>query len=360
MYTGSEHDVLPRKTRGERLQHRYLHALHRARRCILVYLVGITAAYTAQDSGAESSSFDERGALSILIENDVFAGTDRHYTNGLQISYLTGPRSTDSIAARLGSSNSGETDNEVRIGWQLGQSIFTPENKDATELLPEQRPYAAWLYVGLSFVYSSDEYIDTWRFNVGTVGPAAKGEEVQNGFHDFGGNDRANGWANQIDNQLGAELIVERTWHALAQTDVWRFDVDLIPHVSLSLGNIEQYANTGVTFRIGNDLGNDFGPPRIRPSLPGSAFFIPHDGWSWYLFAGIDGRYVNKNIVLDDNDQKELWNIEKKNWVADAQAGLVITRGDFRLAYTYVYRTEEFKQQLEPDRFGSFALTWQF
>jgi len=303
---------------------------------------------------------DEKGTLTVLLENDAFATTDQHYTNGFQLSYLTAPREEGGLASNVFGWIPGNANSDVRVGWQLGHAIFTPNDKVASELLPEERPYAAWLYGGLSLIYSSDRHIDTWSLTVGTVGPDAKGEEIQNSIHEWSDNQRANGWDNQLDNQLGGTLIVERKWRKLAQMDVLRLGVDFMPHVGVSIGNIEQYANSGFTVRLGNDLDNDFGPPRIRPSLPGSDYFVPHDNWSWYLFAGIDGRYVDKNIFIDDNDKNDLFNIEKNDWVADAQAGLVITRGDFRMAYTYVYRSAEFKQQTEKDRFGSLAFTWRF
>jgi hypothetical protein len=304
----------------------------------------------------------DEGTLTLLLENDVFAATDRHYTNGLQLSYLTAPRASDGFVSKFFSWLPGNQDSEVRVGWQLGQTIYTPDDKDAFELLPDQRPYAGWLYAGVSLVYSSDRHIDTWSLAYGTVGPDANGEELQNSVHEWSDNDPANGWSNQIGNQRGGMLVVERKWRALAQTELLRLGVDFMPHLGVSLGNIEQYANAGFSLRIGNDLDNDFGPPRIRPSLPGSDYFVPHDRWSWYLFAGIDGRYVDKSIFIDDNAETEagLFDIEKKRWVADAQGGLVVTRGNFRMAYTYVYRTEEFEQQLEGDQFGSLSFTWRF
>src|SRR5690606_36438783 len=102
----------------------------------------------------------------------------------------------------------------------------------------------------------------------------------------------------------------------------------------------------GFTLRVGNDLDNDFGPPRIRPSLPGSGYFVPHDDWSWYLFAGVDTRFVERNIFVDDNDLESMLAIEKNRWVNDVQAGLVLTRGDVRMSYTLVHRSKEFVQQL--------------
>jgi hypothetical protein len=307
-----------------------------------------------------SSDIDDAGSLNLLIENDAFAATDRHYTNGLEISYLTPPKSGDSLASRIAEWLPGNGDGEVRVGWQFGQSVFTPDDKEAREFIPDQRPFAAWLYAGGSIVYSQSRHIDTWSLLVGTVGPHARGEPLQSAVHDLLDTNESRGWDNQIGNRIGGSLIVERKWQALAQARASRFGVDFMPHVGISLGNIATYANAGFTVRFGNDLDSDFGPPHIRPSLPGSGYFVPHDKWAWYLFAGVDGRLVERNIFIDDNDLRPQLTIDKKRWVNDVQAGLVVTRGDFRLAYTFVHRSKEFRQQLEPDRFGSLAFTWRY
>jgi hypothetical protein len=312
-----------------------------------------------QVSAAETAK-DGDGTLTFLFENDAFAATDRHYTSGLQISYLSAIRSADGIASKMFRWLPGNDGADLRIGWQIGQTIFTPDDKDSAELLPTQRPYAGWLYAGASLIYNTDRHVDTWSIALGTIGPDAKGEQLQNSVHEWSDNNRANGWNNQLGNQAGGMLVIERKWRALAQTDILRLGADFMPHIGLTLGNIEQYANAGFTVRVGNDLDNDFGPPRIRPSLPGSDYFVPHDRWSWYLYGGIDGRYVDKNIFIDDNAEQDLFNIEKAKWVADFQGGLVVTRGNFRMAYTYVVRTKEFAQQEEGDRFGSLAFTWKF
>lgn len=309
---------------------------------------------------AEHPVGDHSGSLNVLMENDAFAATDHHYTNGLEISYLTPPWSGDSFAMRIARWLPGNAGGEVRVGWQFGHSIFTPDDKEARELVPDQRPYAAWLYGGASIVYSDEAHIDTWSLVLGTVGPHAAGEALQNMAHDWFDAHESRGWDNQIGNRIGGILIIERKWRALAQARVLRFGADFMPHVGVSLGNVATYVNAGFTMRVGNGLDNDFGPPRIRPSLPGSGYFVSHDEWSWYLFAGVDGRLVERNIFVDDNDLKSLLTIDEKRWVNDVQAGLVLTRGDFRMSYTLVHRSKEFDQQLQADRFGSLALTWRF
>lgn len=312
--------------------------------------------------GAEAASpyHDDAATLSIVVENDGFAATDRHYTSGFEISWLSAPRSGDSIASRIVQWLPGNGRGEIRVGWQAGQAIYTPKDKSAPERLPDERPYAAWLYGGASLVYSGPAHIDTWSLLLGTVGPHALGEPLQDAVHEWLHFEESRGWDNQIGNRIGGSLIVERKWRALPRAGIFRFDVDFMPHIGVSLGNIETYVAAGFTVRVGEDLDSDFGPPHIRPSLPGSGYFVPRSEWAWYLFAGVDRRFVGRNIFLDDNDRATWLAIDKEPRVTDLQAGFVLTRANLRLACTLVQRSEEYAQQSEPDRFGSLGFTWRF
>lgn len=302
----------------------------------------------------------EPATLNVLVENDGIAATDHHYTSGLEISWLSAPLSRDSPASRLAEWLPGNDGGRVRAGWQFGQVIFTPGDKVAEELIPDERPYAAWLYGGASIVYATAGHVDTWSVLLGTVGPHALGEPLQDAVHEWLHFREFRGWDNQVGNRIGGSLIIERKWRAFPRARIGRFDADLLPHAGLSLGNIETYASAGFTFRVGDDLGTDFGPPRIRPSVPGSAWFVPRDELAWYVFAGADARYVERNVFLDDNELAPSLEIDKERSVMDIQAGFVLTRGDFRLACTFVQRSKEYEQQSHPDRFGSIGLTWRF
>jgi len=105
-------------------------------------------------------------------------------------------------------------------------------------------------------------------------------------------------------------------------------DADVLPHFGGALGNVFTYGAAGVTLRIGSGLEDDFGPPRIRPSLPGSAYFLPGKGFNWYLFAGLEGRAVLYNIFLDGNtftdshsvDKSLSWAISRQGWFSSGIA----------------------------------------
>lgn len=140
------------------------------------------------------------------------------------------------------------------------------------------------------------------------------------------------GWDNQLHNEPGVVLFYERQWRRLREFETFGFGVDMTPHVGAALGNVYTYGATGVTFRVGRNLPADYGPPRIRPSLPGSGFFLGSDGFGWYLFAGVEGRAVGRDIFLDGNTFEDSQNVDKKNFVADGQAGIAVTIDDVRLA----------------------------
>ena len=312
-------------------------------------------------SGLASAQNPPQGTLSLLIENDKFTGTDRHYTNGLQLGYLSAKDDVPQWLRNTAHYLPGiDEEAALRAGYVLGHSIFTPDDIESSLPVPEQRPYAAWLYGGVALVAETPTRLDTWELDLGIVGPSARGEEIQNGFHDIIGVDEANGWDNQLEDEFGYALIYERKWRNLWEHRRTGFGIDLIPHFGFSLGNVATFVNMGAMFRVGNDLPNDFGAPRIRPSLPGSNFFLPRDNFGWYFFAGLDGRAVAQNIFLDGNTDKDSLGVDKEIFVGDLQAGLVFNLGDIRLSYSYVIRTREYEEQDHSDRFGSIGLSFKF
>lgn len=315
------------------------------------FLLSTTA--IAQDS--------PKGTLGFLVENDKFTGTDEHYTNGIQLSYLSGKDDLPNWLRTAARYLPGVQESAaLRAGYVLGHSIFTPGDTSATKPLPNDRPYAGWLYGGVALVAENEGRLDTWELDLGIVGPSARGKEVQNSFHALIGVDEAEGWNNQLHDEFGYALIYERRWRNLWEHQRTGFGVDVTPYVGGSLGNVGTYLDVGFTMRIGNDLPNDFGAPRIRPSLPGSNFFLPRDNFGWYLFVGASGRAIAHNIFIDGNSDGDSLGVDRKPLVGDLQGGLVTTIGGVRLAYTYVLRTREFDGQNKPDRFGSIGLSFKF
>lgn len=309
-------------------------------------------------SATQTVSAEDKATWSFLLENDSFGSTDNNYTNGVRIGYLSGVGRGNTLARRFLGAGPEDT---VRIGLAVGQSIFTPQDTQATEPLPGQLPYAGWLYGEYSVIVErKGKFLDTLAINLGVVGPAALGEEIQNGFHDLINVEKSNGWDNQLRNEPGLIMTFERQWRPFFRVSSRGIGIDIAPSAGVSLGNILTHGKAGLTIRVGRNLEGNYGPPRIRPSLAGAGFYSSVDTVAWYAFVGTEGRAVARNIFLDGNTWNNSLSVEKKRFVADVQAGLALQVKAVQIAYTYVWRTREFKTQGQHHEFGAVSVSVKF
>ncbi|MBK8907473.1 MAG: lipid A deacylase LpxR family protein [Rhodospirillales bacterium] len=324
----------------------------------------LAGAAVAEEAGSDS------GVFTAQWENDLLAGTDRHYTNGIRLSYVS-PAVRDQLAWAADALEwlyPFDRRADARFGVALGQSIFTPGDITTSALIADDRPYAGWLYLGLSLhaeaaqpVLGADvDFLDTLQINLGVVGPWSLAEETQKFVHDLVNGQRPNGWDNQLDNEPGFALILERKWRTPPLTFAG-LEADALPSVTASLGNVETSAGLAAMVRFGDNLDVDYGPPNISSNLTGREFFERvTDGFAWYVFAGASGRAVAHNIFLDGNTFESSHSVDKKYAVGDLQAGAAVVLDNWRLAFSYLLRSKEFDGQDEPDRFGAVSLSVSF
>ncbi|MCP5431988.1 MAG: lipid A deacylase LpxR family protein [Alphaproteobacteria bacterium] len=306
-------------------------------------------------------------SAALVFENDVLTpeSTDRNYTSGLVVSYTFDVDTTPRAMKRLGRSLLGFEMPETYATVSLGQSIFTPQDIEVSALLPDQHPYAGWLYLGGSLISEARTYADVVTLELGVVGPSAGAEQVQRGVHRLINGIEPKGWDHQLKDEPGIHLAYDRVMRARALMDDGegplgiRFDVT--PSFGASLGNIATEARAGLAVRLGNGVENDFGPPRIRPSPVGPGILDPSTQFRWYVFGGVYGRLVGYSEFLDGNLFRDSpAGVESKPLVGELQAGLVLQWGGVALAYTFVERTEEFRGQDGAQRFGALSLSVGF
>ena len=110
---------------------------------------------------------------------------------------------------------------------------------------------------------------------------------------------------------------------------MYRFDtddsvdqVDLMPSAGVALGDTHSYGSVAATFRFGNRLANDFGTPRIRPSVAGSEYNEP---------------------------------------TSDERLGAVVSLwGTARVSLTHIIRSRELEEQDSVKQFSAFSLSFRF
>jgi hypothetical protein len=294
-------------------------------------------------------------------ENDIFGGTDRNYTNGNRLSYVSPEAGLGGLHGPVARALLfADEDDRVRWGLAVGQSLYTPRDTEARRPLPDQHPYAGWVY-GEYAVYAQDR--DSLRMiglQAGLVGPSAQGEWVQNNVHELVNSYEVNGWDNQLEDEPAFTLMYERKERALIAGAYLGLELDVVPHVGVALGTLRTQASAGATLRFGDDLKRDFGPPRIRPAMGGSGYFEATPSFNWYLFVGTEGRAVARNLFLDGNTWTHGPSVDKKPFVAELQYGLVLQYDRVQLAWTFVTRSRQFEQQERPQQFGAVSLSVKF
>ncbi|HNQ92916.1 MAG TPA: lipid A deacylase LpxR family protein [Alphaproteobacteria bacterium] len=316
----------------------------------------------AEDSALRS---DAHSFLSFAHENDLLAGSgDKFYTSGAQITYFNvrskPPVFIKKIVDEWGGFDIGDA---TLTSFTLGQKIFTPQDIEIAAVQPNDRPWAGWLYGSVSMANVRRNHVDQLGLTLGVIGPASMAEQTQKFVHEHISNSpEPKGWNGQLHAEPGLVVQWGRRWPLWREVRTGGYGLQFEPNVSVAAGNVYTYGGSGMVMTFGPDHGGiQDTPPRLFPSLPGTGYFDTSDRvWDWYLFAGVNGRVVARNLFLDGNTFRDSPSVDKKPLVADANAGLALTLGTTRIAYTLVYRTREFDGQDEPSVFGSVSLTQRF
>ena len=312
-------------------------------------LLCCAAPLRAADKPAEPA-LDLRGSeIQIFIENDSFSGSDQYYTNGIKIGggipadkvnkLFTFTPNTLLDVITDGASN--------HFGLFIGQNLYTPRNITIAAAQPNDRPWAAWAYIGAVAQSVKEDRMHTVEFDLGFVGSPALGRQVQTFWHDYVVDAaEPKGWGNQIRAEPGILLTY---LHKRRYGD--SNGIQFVPHAGLSIGTIMTLARAGGIVRFGQNM-TGFGPDGIEP---GGAMLKntrrQHDegrwrSWEWFTFVGVDGRLVAHNIFLDGSLFRDGPSIARNDKVYDITTGLSGRIDKVRLSVTRIKRSEEFTTPL--------------
>lgn len=305
--------------------------------------------------------------LTFVIENDLFGtkGTDANYTSGVRMTYLDVNANMPKISHRVDDFiPTFEINDTTSVFYSLGHNLYTPRDIERRTLDEDDRPWAVHLYGSMGLVSITDNHMDEVELSLGVIGPAALGEPIQKFVHEYiSGSPKPLGWNNQLKNEPTLGMAWVRRFPVATEIEMAGVSIGAAPHYGVTLGNARTFANAGFNLRLTpqSEKWQD-APLRVRPALPGTGFFqTPQEkNLSWYVFAGVDGRAVARDIFLDGNTFTDSHDVDKKNFVADANAGFAVTYDDIRLSYTLVYRTKEFDGQDDEAVFGAISLGFKF
>ncbi len=324
------------------------------------------------------------GYLTIYLDNDLFAGSDRDYTNGVRMSWISENRDISQLGSvqRMLRRISGDSDSfdtfqkitgfrdpndlQYNYGISLTQLMFTPEDSSSYTQPPDERRYAGWLGLGFSLHVKDDRILNSVEFTIGTTGPNSLAENSQDFIHSILGNEKFNGWDDQIPNEITADLsFVQKRRADFVNWHYGAFRMDGLTEWGMRLGTFRTSAHAGGFFRAGFNLPPDFSDPRLSDTAYSHRYFDSDDpyvgNWSVYLLFGTTGRAIAHDATLDGPLFSSFdTGIHREPFVGEVFAGAGIRYRDVELSYVHTWRTREYKEQADAADFGSVALRVRF
>lgn len=331
--------------------------------CLLASVLSLGTCLNAADS--------DDGSFGFIFENDVFNGSDKYYTSGLQLNFSTTLKSGEDSSGRIKFLDQdwlpfyGRPDARRVNTYVFGQQIYTPANLNLTAPQPNDRPYAGWLYGGAFFSRATEDTLTSFGISLGVVGPASGAKAVQEGIHSIlPKSDSPKGWSNQLKNEPGIILAYQKTWR-IGAGQSGSFGWDVLPNAGAAVGNVYVQASGGAMMRFGWRLPEDFGFGGIRPGTAPSLApdLLPlknPEGWRLYGFLGGQMIAVARDIFLDGNTFTSSASISKKPILGYFQAGVTLAYDNWRFSYLQRYETEEFRDQPSGQWVGALTATAQF
>jgi len=338
-------------------------------------LLAVALAFTFSPVAAATVSTTNdlhRGVLNVWLENDLVVRTDQHYTHGSRISYLAfehaltdGDIRWDGKVARW-LPKFGMEPIAWRPGFALTQNIYTPRDTAITTVIPEERPYAGWLYTTSALHIRGQSsggtpILDYWAANLGVVGPASLADESQNTIHRIRGLDQARGWDNQLKNEPDIGLRYGRGLRYTAPIS-GEFAGQFLPFAGVQLGTVQTFASIGTQWRIGWQLPDDFGWRSIDDVLPSSGGRTSSDSSrrGWYVYLGVEARYYGHNLLVEGNLLRDSHWVQIQPLLGEVKIGVVYSGKRWDVAYTHMVRTSEFRSQEDIDSFGSLSVAFKW
>jgi lipid A 3-O-deacylase len=312
--------------------------LRRIAPAVLAAAVALSPAAHAEPPADPSSIW------TLQIENDTTdPNSDQYYTSGLRLGYSSPSDPFSGEVADLGRALLGP--GQQRFSIDLSQLIFTPHLKFDYNPPLTDRPYAGLLIGTASLITDTDTTRSMLGIGLGVIGPAAQGEEVQNGWHDLAGFADVNGWHSQIPDEPVIQITGDRIWR-LPVADFDGLEVDALPEVTGGIGTFRIYGQAGADIRFGQGLRSDFGVPHVRPAMSGGdAYVQTQHPIAWYVFAGADGQVVAWDETLDGLPFGSSRRVTRQPFVGELHAGLTVMVGGVRVTASEVLQTAEFRTQ---------------
>ena len=283
--------------------------------------------------------------FSFLFYNDVFAGTDQHFTNGLALSYLGDTSFQDS--------------SRTTKGIAISQMIMTPEDISQTVAQYDDLPYAGYLTLS-GFIFQWDaKSFDEYRIELGVVGNESGARALQNFIHKILDNTPAQGWDTQLGTQVTLNALYrhgEITWKSSQNY----LEMDWFNHYGIQIGNYISDVFAGSIFRIGKNYRKNFNVHYPSMKEEASLLLIEQNhGLGWSASIGINANLLAYSYIMDEAINQG-YNFEKNNLNTNLYLGADFFYSRHKVSLFLQMLSPYTTSQTKPDKLGGFAYSYIF
>jgi len=310
---------------------------------------------------------------SFIFYNDFFAGTDKHFTNGMALSWIDGDADIkDENTSNAYSSfmrdaitiipfvNNKESKN-YNAGISISQAIITPS--DISEETPQYDdiPYAGYLAISFYLFQWDNNSFDEFRADIGVVGEESGAEFVQNAFHKIIGSKEAKGWDTQLGTQYTINTLYRHgdiTWQRMDPNSV---SMDWFNQIGLEVGNFTTDAFVTTIFRVGQNYIRNFNVhyPYLREEAAILKLDDDHKGFGWSFSLGLNGQALAYSYILDQA-VKEGYDTDKNTFSGSLYGGVDLYYNLHKFTFLYQSHSPYTQEESKADIFGGFVYSYQF
>lgn len=319
----------------------------------------------------------------LQLDNDLFAGSDRDYTNGVRMGAVReipleskrgqrmNKRLRDGSKKLIGRLQNMRIDKDAKLrfaeGVGISQLMFTPEDPQALSAPEGERPYAGWLGLEYSLHYKEDNHVNSLTLSLGTTGESSLAQTSQDWVHrNISNSPLFQGWDSQVPSELTLNLHYDhkQQFQKLPSLTSGDLKFDGYYEGGLAAGNFRTDAYIGGLARLGYRLPSSFSTPRVQLGSYGHQLFSNTNNdtkkFSAFAFAGLRATAVLHDITLDGPVFRNFdTGVESKPLVGELLYGLSLRYKKIDLVFSQTVRSDEFTGQTENQKFGSFMLRFQ-
>ena len=274
-------------------------------------------------------SYDRFG---LQMENDFVFHKDCDYTHSTRLEYQH---------------------NEYMFAF--GQNMYTPNDKKADYPLPDQHPYAGYMYGEVGYLLDSEDSNHYFGIQLGIVGPHSYAEDTQKLIHKLLGCTDPKGWDYQLKDEFVFQAIWmhKRDWLLIGDRNGW--NVRLVGKVGESSGLAQVYGLMGAELRFGyntfhGNMNDTVFIQAVRRNNP----------YSFYGILSGEFRMYAWNIFLDGNYSKESLSVDSKWDVWEGRVGFGFDIYGFDGRVLWVWRSKEYETQEKITQYASFQIGYSF